>query len=84
MKCRRCDDEAVAVFEFPEGCACSPEQVQALCAQHAFKATPRSGMVLSNDLTVGQEFTRAWISSQLGNVSAVGQNLPAPAEVDHS
>ena len=62
MKCQRCDDEAVAVFEFPEGCACSPEQVQALCAHHAFKATPRGGMLLSNDLTAGQEFTRAWLN----------------------
>ena len=42
MKCQRCDDEAVAVFEFPEGCACSPEQVQALCALTT-RSRPRRG-----------------------------------------
>ena len=62
MKCQRCDDEAVAVFEFPEGCACSPETSQPLCAHHAFKATPRGGMILTEDLTVGQEFTRVWVN----------------------
>jgi hypothetical protein len=61
MKCFLCDSEAVAVFEFPEGCICRDEQVQPLCAQHAFKATPRRGMLLIEDLTEGAEFTQAWL-----------------------
>lgn len=62
MKCHLCESVAVAVFHFPEGCACSTAEIQPLCAQHAFKAAPVRGMVLIDDLTVDNEFTQAWVS----------------------
>jgi hypothetical protein len=61
MKCRFCDDNAVAVFSFPNGCVCYPDdRTQALCTHHSLKATPIYGMVLVEDLTVGNEFTEWW------------------------
>jgi hypothetical protein len=58
--CLRCGSPAVALFWFSQGCACSPERLQPLCAQHAIRATPRGSMEMVRDLTVGAEFTRAW------------------------
>ena len=65
MKCLLCDDLAVAVFDMPEGCACRPDKVQPLCAQHAFKATPAAGMMLIKDLTEGERFTDHWLNGRV-------------------
>ena len=62
MTCLFCESAAVAVFNLPEGCACSEVQIQPLCPQHAFKSSPRRGMCLIEDLTVDSEFTLAWTS----------------------
>ncbi len=62
MTCLFCESAAVAVFNLPEGCACSAVQIQPLCPQHAFKSSPRRGMCLIEDLTVDSEFTLAWTS----------------------
>ena len=69
MKCHLCESAAVAVFNFPAGCACSDDEIQPLCAQHAFKATPRGGMLLIEDLTIDEEFTLAWAGPALGRAS---------------
>lgn len=38
IKCRYgCDSPVVGLFSTPEGCLCWPDQMQALCAQHASK-----------------------------------------------
>ena len=65
MKCLLCDDPAVAIFDMPRGCACRAETRQALCSHHAFKATPRAGMILTEDLTEGMEFTDIWLHSRV-------------------
>ena len=76
VKCHLCESAAVAVFRFPAGCACSSERVQALCAQHACKATPQGGMLLINDLTVDNEFTQVWLNSRRGSLSSTGKTRP--------
>lgn len=65
MRCLLCDDKAVAVFDMPDGCACSPEKTQALCSHHAFKATPQAGMMLIQDLTEGERFTDMWLNGRV-------------------
>ena len=61
IECRFQDGPAVAIFLLSEGCLCHPEdKEQSLCAHHAFKATPLGEMVLKEDLTVNQEFTKLW------------------------
>lgn len=42
--CRLCKDPAVGIYHMPEGCACAPDPVQALCAQHRQCAEPLAGM----------------------------------------
>lgn len=38
FKCRHgCADPVVGIYHIPEGCWCFPDQVQALCGQHAIK-----------------------------------------------
>jgi len=45
MKCRFCDEGAVAVFSLSAGCVCHPnDREQALCAQHIERATPLGTM----------------------------------------
>lgn len=40
VKCRfGCDTPAEGVYHVPDGCACWPDPVQALCAQHLHKIT---------------------------------------------
>jgi hypothetical protein len=65
MKCQLCDDKAVAIFDMPEGCACSPEKTQALCTHHALKASPQAGMMLIKDLTEGERFTDLWVNARV-------------------
>lgn len=61
MKCRFCDDEALAIFHFSRGCVCYPDdRQQTLCWQHVVRATPLGGMELIEDLTLGQNFTTWW------------------------
>ena len=64
MLCLLCDSPAVAIFDMPWGSACSAETKQALCYHHAFKAMPRAGMILTDDLTEGMEFTDIWLHSR--------------------
>jgi hypothetical protein len=59
-RCARCGSPAAALFWFAQGCACSSERLQPLCAQHAFRAAPVGSMELVQDLTIGAEFTAAW------------------------
>ena len=75
MKCLLCDDPAVAIFDMPEGCACRAETRQALCTHHAFKATPRGGMILTDDLTEGMEFTDIWLHSRTFPPLSVNETL---------
>lgn len=59
--CRFGDGPAVAVFALSDGCACFPDdREQALCAQHALKASPIGAMTLTKDLTVGAAFAARW------------------------
>lgn len=60
MKCHMCDSAAVSVFEFSDGCFCSPDVIQALCTQHAFRATPIGDMRLIEDMTEDRAFTMVW------------------------
>lgn len=76
MKCLLCDDKAVAVFDMPEGCVCSPEKTQALCSHHAFKATPQAGMMLVKDLTENEKFTDVWVHSRTFTEEIVTEELP--------
>jgi hypothetical protein len=58
--CRFGDGPAVAVFELDAGCACFPDdRWQALCTQHAMRASPLGSMELAEDLT-GGAFTAWW------------------------
>jgi len=53
MKCRFCDDEAVAKYTFSNGCVCYPEdREQNLCLQHIVKSNPLGSMVLIEDYTI--------------------------------
>lgn len=42
--CRLCSAPAVDIYHMPGGCVCAADPVQALCAQHAAKASPLDGM----------------------------------------
>lgn len=42
--CRLCATPAVDIYHMPGGCVCAADPVQALCAQHAAKASPLDGM----------------------------------------
>ncbi|MDN5849111.1 MAG: hypothetical protein L0H63_05655 [Nitrococcus sp.] len=44
IRCRLCTAPAVDIYHMPGGCVCAADPVQALCAQHATKATPLDGM----------------------------------------
>lgn len=45
LRCRYgCAAPVVGVFHMPDGCACWPERVQALCGQHAIKVEPLGAM----------------------------------------
>ena len=79
MTCFFCESAAVAVFNLPEGCACSEVQIQPLCPQHAFKSSPRRGMCLIEDLTVDSEFTLAWTSLRPAPVDS-GRLQSTPAD----
>ena len=47
VRCRfGCTTPVIGIYWMPRGCACHPDQVQALCAQHAVKAEPLAGMTL--------------------------------------
>jgi hypothetical protein len=61
-KCHLCEDPAVAVFYFSQGCVCDQTTVQPLCLHHCHKACPVSGgsMELIKDLTVDRAFTNHW------------------------
>lgn len=61
-KCLPCDDGAVAVFYFSQGCMCSFTTVQPLCWCHAFKSEPANGgsKELIKDLSVGGSFTKTF------------------------
>jgi hypothetical protein len=60
-KCRQCDDAAVARFGLSRGCVVYPnDRRQALCAHHAFRATPLGSLDLIEDFTVNGEFGRAF------------------------
>lgn len=52
----------MGVFAFSRGCVCSGATTQALCLQHAHRATPLAGgtMELVEDLTEGGGFARYW------------------------
>lgn len=63
MKCHLCDFEAIAIYEFDEGCVCSKETIQSLCEHHIRKATPLGAMILIKDLTLTKEYTRSIQSS---------------------
>ena len=61
MRCRFCDDEAVAIFVLNEGCFVFPnDREQALCMHHVLKATPIGSIELAKDLTENEEFTDWW------------------------
>jgi len=62
-KCCLCDQNAVAIFFMPGGCVARPDlKSQPLCQHHVIKASPLFGMVLVEDLTVDDEFTKWWDS----------------------
>ena len=45
LPCRfGCHEPAVGLFWLPRGCVCYPDQIQALCAQHAISAEPLESM----------------------------------------
>lgn len=47
IKCRfGCSHRVVGLYWMPKGCVCWPDQVQALCAQHAVSAEPIGDMTL--------------------------------------
>ncbi len=60
--CVRCGAEAIGVFFFDKGCYCDPSTTQALCLHHAHKSGPVEGgsMILIEDLTTDNSFTRYW------------------------
>lgn len=63
MKCRFCNDGAVAIFALNEGCLCFPDdREQALCMQHVIKANPIGSMTIKQDLTLNNEFTKRFIN----------------------
>ena len=37
LLCRSCSAEAVAIYQFPHGCFCFADKLQALCEQHIYK-----------------------------------------------
>lgn len=39
VDCLLCEDPAVVVCYFPNGCTCSPNRVQARCMQHLIRAS---------------------------------------------
>lgn len=61
-KCHLCDNEAIGLFYFSEGCYCDMTKDQPLCLHHAFKSGPNNGgaMILIEDLTLDKSFTSYW------------------------
>ena len=56
MKCYLCDDLAVAIFYFSNGCYHYDSKIQSLCAHHSYNSEPRYGtMELIQDLTTSGE-----------------------------
>lgn len=62
MQCHLCNDEAIAIFMFTEGCYCDKTPLQPLCLHHSFKSGPNNNgfMVLVEDLSYNKEFTKYW------------------------
>lgn len=44
INCRHGCDNPTSLYYFDQGCACFPDQIQALCNQHIYKANPINGM----------------------------------------
>jgi hypothetical protein len=63
-KCNLCNDEAIAIFYFNNGCICNEKNTQPLCLHHAHKSRPagKGSMELIVDLTVSGIFTDYWNS----------------------
>lgn len=61
MRCRFCQNSAVAAFLLDLGCACCPEdRGQSLCLKHVMQARPRGRMELLHDLTEDASFGGWW------------------------
>ncbi len=62
MKCHLCDQPALAIFYFNEGCICNPDMLQGLCFHHAQRSLPIDGgyKEFLVDLTIDCEFTTYW------------------------
>lgn len=85
VKCRLCDDFAVAIWAFDEGCVCAEDKVQALCPQHGVKAEPIGSKQLLFYIPTAEKL--AEVTAQLECVTAdlenmMGQHLDAEKEVD--
>lgn len=56
MTCRfGCESPVIGIFHAPKGCACWPDQVQALCAQHASKMESSGPVTCILDFTEFEE-----------------------------
>ena len=64
MKCQRCDDQAVGVFDLPYDGANKHPRMQVFCMHHAFSYMPQAGMMLVKDLSKNEVFTRMWIDGR--------------------
>jgi hypothetical protein len=61
LRCRLCDDEALAVFGLSRGCVAFPaDRIQAMCLHHALRSTPLGSLELLADLTECEQFTEFW------------------------
>lgn len=59
LKCRfGCEEPPAAIVYLPGGCACFPDTVQALCAQHIASCSPVDGIhwVVATGKVVGALF----------------------------
>jgi hypothetical protein len=52
LKCRFGCDAPVGIFYLPEGCACFPDRLQALCAQHRYGVTAIDGIETLYDFRI--------------------------------
>lgn len=46
MPCRFGCEDSIGLFFMDEGCACYPDHIQALCAQHATTAEPLGSFIM--------------------------------------
>jgi hypothetical protein len=68
LKCRFGCAHPIGIYHIPKGCACWPDPVQALCAQHFIKAQSDGPITLIVELTVEGKHDGEHEASRAGRV----------------